>query len=46
VVGNDPKTGQMGLNGKLFGKIVFWWLITVPVALGVSYSIEKIILAA
>ena len=46
MVANDPKSGQMGLNGKLFGKIVFWWLITVPVALGVSYLIEKIILAA
>jgi phosphate/sulfate permease len=34
----------MGLNAKIFGKIVFWWLITVPVALGVSYGIEKLIL--
>jgi phosphate/sulfate permease len=34
----------MGLNAKLFGKIVFWWLITVPVALGAAYAIEKLIL--
>jgi phosphate/sulfate permease len=29
---------------KIFGKIVFWWLITVPVALGVAFVIEELIL--
>jgi phosphate/sulfate permease len=33
----------MGLNGKLFGKIIFWWLITVPVAFGVAYLVELVV---
>lgn len=34
---------EFGLNGKLFAKIAFWWLITVPVAFGVSALIELIV---
>ena len=44
VLSNDGnKGGQMGLNRKLFFKIVIWWLVTVPVAFGVAAAIEWII---
>ena len=43
VISSDENTGRTGLNGKLLGKIVFWWLITVPVALGASYLLELLI---
>ena len=46
VLSTGENTGRTGLNGKLFGKIVFWWLITVPVAFGASYLLELLILAA
>jgi hypothetical protein len=45
VLSTGENTGRTGLNGKLFGKIVFWWLITVPVAFGASYLLELLILA-
>ena len=35
-------TGNFGLNGKLFLRIVFWWVITVPAAFGGAYVIELI----
>jgi phosphate/sulfate permease len=34
---------NFGLNGKLFMRFVVWWLITVPVALGIAYGIELIV---
>jgi len=43
VLSSGENTGRTGLNGKLFAKIVFWWLITVPVALGASYLLELLI---
>jgi phosphate/sulfate permease len=33
----------MGLNAKLFAKIIFWWVITVPVAFGVSALVEEVV---
>jgi phosphate/sulfate permease len=43
VLSSDENTGNTGLNGKLFVKIIFWWLITVPVALGATYLMELLI---
>ena len=43
VLSSGENSGKTGLNGKLFGKIVFWWLITVPVAFGASYLLELLI---
>ncbi len=39
----SKKNDNMGLNAKLFGKIIFWWVITVPVAFGVSALVEEVV---
>ena len=36
------KKANYGLDLKLLGKIIFWWIITVPVALGTAAVIELI----
>jgi phosphate/sulfate permease len=38
----EGETGNFGLNGKLFLRIIFWWVITVPAAFGGAYVIELI----
>jgi phosphate/sulfate permease len=43
VVSAEQGSANFGLNGKLFLRIVFWWLITVPVAFGIAYGIELIV---
>lgn len=43
IIVESPKGGaEFGLNKKLFGKIFFFWIITVPVAFGVAAVIELI----
>jgi phosphate/sulfate permease len=36
------KKANFGLNGKLFCRIITWWLITVPVAFGAAALIELV----
>jgi phosphate/sulfate permease len=43
VVSAEQGSANFGLNGKLFLRIVFWWLITVPVAFGIAFGIELIV---
>jgi len=38
----DKNEGD-AVKGKVIGKIIIWWLATVPVALIVSFAITKLI---
>jgi len=38
----EGKSGNFGLNGKLFMKFVFWWLLTVPAAFVMADVIELV----
>jgi phosphate/sulfate permease len=38
----EQKNANFGLNGKLFCKIITWWLITVPIAFGAAAAIELV----